>query len=390
MDKKDELKGLLIEANQGIITAIKEQKEETDEKVAKMLEENKELKAKVEAIEKAPAKTISLDIPGKTDEKIDVLFKGYDISKQGLILDIKDESIKNKIAKMMIELITTKAAMNETTTTQGGYLVPEEYADAIFAFSRLSSVALQHADVISTSTDSFHIPAEDSGITVSWKTEGTALAASDPTFRDINLTPKKLGAYSTASNELLADSKYDIVSRLTQQYGESIGQEIDNQTFNGTEFTGLIDAPAINIVEIDGTANTTANIDFTLPSNAIAAIPSNKIMGAKFWMHRSFLHYFRSAKDDQNRPILDVRDGGFFIYGYPVVLVESMPTTAAEGSVVGLFGNLKYYAIARRLGAMQLEIDPYGKFLEYQTRFRSVTRWAGAPTGASGFAQMEI
>jgi len=388
IDKKEELKGLLIEANQGVLDVIKAQGEKTDEQIAKMKEESAEMRAKLEAIENAPARKVVLDVPGKDGKTVDMIYKGYDLKRQGRILDIADEEVKNKIAKMFIDLIQTKTAMNETTAAQGGSLVPEEYADAVFAFSRLTSVALQDADVIQTSTDSFNIPGEDAGITVSWKSETTAMAASDPTFSNVNLTPTKLGAYSTASNELLMDSKYDIVSRLTQQYGEAIGQEIDNQTFNGTEFTALIGASGINTVDAGGTGP--SDITFALASNAIAQIPSNKVLGAKFYMHRTFLHYFRAKTDTDKMPILDVRDGGFTLYGYPIQLVEAMPTDSTGGSVVAVFGNLKYYAIARRLGVMALDVDPYGKFLEYQTRFRSVTRWDGAPTGASGFCQMTI
>ena len=388
MDKKDELKGLLLEANQGVMDAIKDQSEATDEKFAKMTEDNADLKARIEAFEARPAKKVALDVPGKEDKKVNVLYKGYDLKRQGAVLEIEDQEVKDNIAKMFIDMIHGKAAMNETTDGEGGYLVPEEYADSVFAFARLSSVALQDADVIQTSTDSFNIPAENAGITVSWKTEATAVAASDPTFANVNLTPVKLGAYSTASNELLMDSKYDIVSRLTQQYGESIGQELDNQVFNGTEFTALIGAAGINTVDAGGTGP--SDITFALASNAIAQIPSNKIMGAKFYMHRTFLHYFRAKTDNDAMPILDVRDGGFTLYGYPIQLVEAMPTDSTGGACIAVFGNLKYYAIARRLGVMQLDVDPYGKFLEYQTRFRSVTRWDGAPTGASGFCQMTI
>ena len=387
MDKKEELKGLLLEANQGILDAVKAQGEKVDETIAKMKEESAEMKAKIEAIEKAPAQKVALEVPGKPGSKVEV-YKGYDLSKQGVKLTLVDEDVKNEIAKMFINLIQGKAAMNETTASQGGNFVPEEYADAVFAFARLTSVALQDADVISTSTDSFNIPYEDAGITVSWKDEAIALAASDPTFGNINLTPAKLGAYSTASNELLMDSKYDIVSRLTQQFGESIGQEIDNQTFNGTEFTALIGAAGINTVDSGGSGP--GSITFAMASAAVAALPSNKILGAKFYMHRTFLHYWRAKTDDNKMPIINVEDGGFTLYGYPVRLVEAMPTDSTGSSCIAIFGNLNYYAVARRLGIMGLDVDPYGKFLEYQTRFRSVTRWDGAPKAGSAFVQLTI
>jgi len=386
MDKKEELKGLLREINQEVLDTVKASADKVEEQIAKMKEESAEMKAKLEAIENMPARKVSLPVPGK-EATVDFMYKGYDLRRQGKVLEIADENVKNAIAKTFIDLIHSKAPMAGGSGATGGYLVPEEYADAVFAFARLSSVALQDADVISTNTDSFNLPKEDTGITVAWKNEAVALDASDPTFDNINLTPAKLGAYSTASNELLADTAYDIVSRLTEQYGEAIGQELDKQTFQGTEFTGILGASGINYVSGTGALS---GMDFTVPSNAIAQLPSNKIVGAKFYMHRTFLHIFRSLLDKDDRPILDVRDGGFNIYGYPVQLVEQMPTDTTATSVIALFGNLKYYVIARRLGMMALESDPYGKFLEYQTRFRSVTRWDGKPKATSGFCELRV
>ena len=180
MDKKEELKQLLKEVNQDVLDVVKDQNLKLDEQIAKMKEESTEMRTKIDAIENAPAKKVALEIPGKPGKTVDFMYKGYDLRRQGVTLDIADESIKNEIAKGIINLIHRKAAMAEGTDAYGGYLVPEEYADAVFAFARLTSVALQDCDVIQTSTDSFNIPGELTGITVSWKTEATAVAASDP------------------------------------------------------------------------------------------------------------------------------------------------------------------------------------------------------------------
>jgi HK97 family phage major capsid protein len=46
------------------------------------------------------------------------------------------------------------------------------------------------------------------------------------------------------------------------------------------------------------------------------------------------------------------------------------------GCIFGLFGDFSKYIIGRRVGAMSLELDPYGLFDSDQTRFRMISRWA--------------
>ena len=45
---------------------------------------------------------------------------------------------------------------------------------------------------------------------------------------------------------------------------------------------------------------------------------------------------------------------------------------------------MRYFALGRRLQSMTLDLDPYGLFTNYQTRFRIVNRWGmsiGLPGG---------
>ena len=76
------------------------------------------------------------------------------------------------------------------------------------------------------------------------------------------------------------------------------------------------------------------------------------------------------------------------LWGFPVTMSEKMNSTVANGQIVGLFGNFQNYIIARRKAAGALDVDIYGKFLEYMTRFRTASRWHGKPWNATGFVQM--
>ena len=65
MDKQEELKGKLIEMGFMTNDKVKEEVDAAKEATAKALEENAELKVKVEALEKAPAVKVTLPVPGR-------------------------------------------------------------------------------------------------------------------------------------------------------------------------------------------------------------------------------------------------------------------------------------------------------------------------------------
>jgi HK97 family phage major capsid protein len=399
MDKQEELKGKLIEM--GFINkeahdqAVVEYKED----VTKMKEENTELKTKIEALENAPAVKVSLPVPGRK-VKADFIYKGRDVRTQGKILTMADNDMKEEVAKMFIDFVERalngeKAAMNETTTTQGGYTVFDDYISNLLALARLSSVALQDAMVIQVGTDTIRWPKENTKFSGAWVDEAASIDAVDPTFTELVLQPKKYASYTTASNELLADTEFDIVSMLTSQWGESVGLEIDRQTFDtdATIFTPLPDAVGIN--EVETLTNTIAGLsDWRVTSNAIAQLSANKIGGATWYTHRSFFHYLRIMKDEGSNGLYDPNTGSPAgpgeLWGYPVRLPENFATDSTATSPVVIFGNLKNYVIAERKGAISIDVDPYGRFLNDQTRFRATVRYHGLPLHADAFCQINV
>jgi len=398
MDKQEELKGKLIEM--GFINKEKfdEEQEKHVEEVTKMKEENKELAAKVEKLENAPAVKVSLPVPGRKT-KADFIYKGRDTRNLGKILTIADEDVRNDVAKMFIDFVDRaalgeKAAMNETTAAQGGYTVFPEYISTLLALARLNSVALQDADVISVSSDSIHIPKEDTKFTGAWVAEANAIGAVDPTFTELNLTPKKYASYTTASNEMLADTEFDIVSMMTSQWAEAVGQEIDTQVFDeaSTQFTPLLNAASINSVET--LTDTIAGLsDWRVTSNCIAQLSSNKLAGAKWYTHRTFFHYLRIMKDEGSNGLYDPQSGMGplgSLWGFPVRLPETFATDSTSTSPVVVFGNLMNYIIAERKGAISIDVDPYGRFLNDQTRFRATVRYHGLPKHADAFCQIKV
>jgi HK97 family phage major capsid protein len=381
-----ELSDRLSQSLKDEIKAVKEEQEET---IAKLKEQNEVIAERIEKIQNQPAEKVAVAVPGKEDKKVN-FYKGYDLKKMGKDLSVQPKFMvadedREIASKFLIDVV--KATNVEGTASRGGYLVPEAYADIVMAHARLNSVALNEAMVMPMSTDTLRIPKEASSVAVTWSAEENSLGESNPTFGEIVLTAQRLGAFGIVSNELLADEQYDFISILTSQFGEAIGQELDDSMFNGgggSTFTGALSGATTNTVTCAATG-TSPNRHIQLTndelSQAVSKLTDNKLMGAKFYFHQNSMHYVRVQEDTAGNPIFALPGNGVpgTVYEYPYVVSQKVGA-AAPGAATpfALFGSLKRcYVIGQRMGGMTLELDPYGLFDTFRTRFRMVTRWDG-------------
>jgi len=379
---------------------IEEVKEENKEAVAKLKETNDVIAERIKAIENMPAKDmkVAVDVPGK-DKKVH-FYKGYDLRKQGQDISIAPKYMvadedREMVSKWLIDVIHGKATNVEGTASRGGYLVPDQYGDMVMAHARLQSIILNEANVINMSGDTLRIPKEATSVSTSWTAEEADLGETNPTFGEIVLQANRLGAYSIVSNELLADEQYDFVSLLTSQFGEAIGQDLDGACFNGVgTLTGALSGASLSVSCASSASSPSRHIQLTDAeiSFAIAALTDNKLMGSKLYVRQESNHYLRQLKDSAGNPIYSpmANNQPANVWGYPVVVNQNVGVAAPGAAVpLALFGNLrKCYVVGRRMGGMVLEVDPYGLFNTYRTRFRMVTRWDGAVALADGLVKI--
>lgn len=405
---QEKLRGMVLEMFPQLSEEALEAKTALDEEIAILKETNVDMKAKIETLENAPVQKVNLQVPGD-NKTVGAMYKGRNLFGAGAKLSLAPER-KEEVAKMFIDFIdqylrTGKARLNimekanpadssppdlsEGVAGTVGYLVYPDYINELLAFAREQSVALQECRIMNVGTDNVYIPKEDAnGITVAWTNELDQLTQKNPVVELLQLTPKKLGAYVRMSNELLADSEFDLVSWLTELFAEGIARELDSQVWSGTEFTALIGSAGIVSVTSASDATTSINIDML--AETIASLPSYKAQGAKFYFHRNNFRWVRVLEDGGGNAVYTPAMGGApgAIWEYPYTLSEQMPSTYTAGDVIGVFGNLKNYIIARRSGNITLEADPYGNFDYDITRFRVKVRYHGAPWNSTGFVQM--
>jgi len=350
---------------------IKTELEKVKEENAKMLEQNTELVKFKERMEKAEGKKVNLTTD--TGETKEFIYKGFDLRHQGLKLTIADNDKRERHAKFLLDLIHDKASLSEANT--GAYLVPDEYELDVAAMARLQSVALNDCRIFNVSRDVLKIPTESTGLSVDVQAFGTANTESDATLALVTLDMKRIGCYSEVYEDLMNDSFFDITSWLTELFAEALGQEIDDQVFNGTDFTGSLCGACGSHITVSGTV---ADLDESKLSEAISKVAGVRLNGAKFYFNKAVYHYIRTLADTQGRPIYQFPTAANpgQIYGYAATDVEKLRATATTGQYFGVFGNLRNYALGRRVG-MTMKVNPYIKMKEGIVQFVAYARYDG-------------
>lgn len=322
----------------------------------------------------------------ETDEKRLELAKYY-------VLFLKAGVMQDPIARMHMTAKygepdqEIKTAIGDTGNV---FPVPDIVETEILAFAREQSKVLQFARIWEMTSEKMSFPQESAGASVAW---GNTTSTGDPTIGEVELSAEELSSYSTVKNATLADARTDIVSWLTETMAEAAGLELDNSAFNGDGTTtyggcsGILSAACGYSVTMGAGSTAFSQIAAGVLSEMIGKLDGLKKMGGRFWIHGSVLHFIRSLEDTAGRPIFIETVGAPMsgtIWGYPYTEVTNLPSTSAVSTAFVAFGNLRYFACGRRLGATALMVDPYGLFTTNRTRFKIYQRWAqkmGLPKG---------
>lgn len=356
-------------------------------------------------------------------EEIDEIFRPYNLAIQGkrltdrmafpkyqmseesrlesakwLILFLKASVFQDYQARMAMRSMfgskIQKASSTDLGDTGNTFTVPTIVESEILAFAREQSVILQNARIWPMSSDMTTIPAESGQSAVAW---GSTTSESNPSVSDVTLNATILSAYSQVNNELLEDTVSDIVSWILEQMAEAAGQEIDNSSFNGDGTStygycsGILSAACGYSVTLGSGSTAFSQITATVLSEMIGKLDGLRKVGAMFYFHGSVLHFIRSLTDTNGKPIFIETIGAPMsgqIWGYPYKEVIKMPSSSAGNTAFGAFGNLRYFAVGRRMAPMTLMVDPYGAWTTDKTRFKLRHRWGLSIGLANGFTRL--
>ena len=147
--------------------------------------------------------------------------------------------------------------LGEGQGDQGAFLVPDAFTSQLLHLAIEDSVVRPRAFKlpmsgltlsIPTTEDSTHATNVFGGVRGYWTPESGSYTSSEPSFGRVTLTAKKLTAYTTAANELLADSAISLEALLMRLFPAAIAFFEDDSFINGVgggQPLGILNADAL-------------------------------------------------------------------------------------------------------------------------------------------------
>lgn len=195
------------------------------------------------------------------------------------------------VARMKTTTEATRA-LSMGTDTAGGYAVPHVVMPEILAaLVPASSLLSAGAGIVPLSygAKDYSFAAVDALPVASWRSENGSIAESEPTFKDVIVTPRSLSFVVKISRELLADGA-NVESALQTAIAQAFAKETDRVGLRGIgmapEPRGLLNTDGLNAVTngdngavLAGYANIFSAVQGILQADA--AMPTAAIMAPR-------------------------------------------------------------------------------------------------------------
>jgi len=294
-------------------------------------------------------------------------------------------------------LFNAAAGLNETTPSDGGFLVQTEYSDSILKNVWESGMILPKVSKITLSgnKNSMELNGLDEtsrvngsragGIAVYTAAEAAAVTASKPKFRKISLKLNKLMGICYATDELLEDTNA-LAQTITEGFRDEFDFKITDHIINGTgsgEALGILNSGCVvSVGKEPGQAKDT--IVFENINNMWSRLMAKSRPSAVWVINQD-------CEPQLNQMSIAVGTGGVPVYmpaggasaspygtlfGRPVVPIEQCQTVGTTGDIM-LCDFSQYKAIDK--GGLKGEVSIHVQFLVDEQVFRFTYRFDGQP-----------
>lgn len=256
-------------------------------------------------------------------------------------------------------MIAVMRTLSIGTNTEGGTLLPKPFLAELAVIMEERGIARSVFRGIPMSSDTLDLDKIATKPVAAWTNENALISESDAVFGEGSLDANKLAAITSWSMELEEDAAYAWIPVIAELFAESILEKEDDAGFigDGTAthggFTGLINLSGATVLTM-ATGNTTV-ADVTLDD--FKDLRDQLSLGARrnavFFVHPDVESILEGAKSSDGeyiyrRPADQSRPGT--LWGYPVVLTESLPASGGASTKFAAFGNPVYYLFGTRRG----------------------------------------
>lgn len=256
-----------------------------------------------------------------------------------------------------------RAALIAGTDANGGYVVPEPvHAPLIEKFRKVSPL-LEDVTVFQMTGDTtMFLPRKDTHGVVANATEtGARSEQTEPTFANSSLQAFDIYTDQRASQQFL-DSVDGAEAMITDWIYGDFAEKFQGQLAVGSgagsqQAAGIFAASSVYSTTVSGTAGVLTNTGFL---TQFFALPQKFRANAKWYLSPATLASVIgfAYPNLNNTPLVENRNGTFYILGKPVVEVDDAPAIGASNFPVA-FGDLRQGYAAGIHKSVSILRDPY-------------------------------
>ena len=247
--------------------------------------------------------------------------------------------------------------MTKAVTTAGGHLVDSTMYDRIFQKLEDESVVIRAGALVirTAGGEDLLVPKVTTNPTGAIVAEAGTIAESDPVLGQVTLGAFKYAALTQVSQELLADSLFDVGGFIMNLGGQAVTRALGADLSNGSGSSkpkGIAQAATSFGTSATATTITYANL---VEVEATMPVPY-KNQDTAWIMSPEAVKVIRLLTDDQSRPLWEpsLKAGNpDFLLGYPV-WVDGNIDAATSGKRAVIFAHMPSYAV-RLAGGLQID-----------------------------------
>ena len=292
--------------------------------------------------------------------------------------------------RLLINAAAPGTFANESSGTDGGFLIPAEFGKNIFQLSLTDNALLPMTDEVNVIGNGMSFPKDETtpwgsnGVRAYWQGEATAPGGTKPVFGMTSLRLKKLMALVPVSDEMLDDSSA-LASYLPKKIGASMQWKTNEAILfgpgAGLPQGALVSGAVVTIAKDAGqAANTLTALNL---ANMIARLPEGSFPNAVWIINNDVLPALFTLTLG-NYPIY-IPTGGVTggatgspygtLLGRPIIVSQHANTFSAQGDV--LLVDLSYYQTITKSGGIQTATSMHLYFDADATAFRTTFRIDG-------------
>lgn len=275
------------------------------------------------------------------------------------------KAMANRDDKRIVEIVGARAKyLNETTTTAGAYLVPEEFETEVTRKVNDYSVLRRNALVLPMGSDVKNLNTLTGNATAYYTSEASGITSSDLTFGAPVLTARKIACITEWTNELAEDSEAQLLSLLQENIAEAIALVEQKDIVSGATSgsLGLLADTGVTLVTMasgDGAFTDTTWGYLRDMITALQGYSMNEVAGAKFFMHPSIWATVSKLAPTNStyygNPVV-TNEQAMFAWGVPVELVNEFPTTTATQTKFAILANLRKHLVIGDRAGLRIKI----------------------------------